>query len=376
MRLLYMIVKAGLVGLRSIYGCMKLRPCKPRVTIISRQSNTPSVDIALLADYLTQHHPDLQVKVMCRAMEKTNKIIYCGHMLRQMWNLSVSPVVIADGYCIAVSVLNHRRETKVIQMWHALAAVKQFGYQTVGKPGGRSRQIARLLCMHRNYDYILCPGKEVSRQFQAAFGAEEEQMLYMGLPRIDKLTYQVENGPLRAHFGIRREKEILLYIPTFRRGEEVPLDDLVKAVDLSRFTLVIRLHPLEEISQRQREALAGKEGVILDTAHSSYEWLQECDRIITDYSALGIEATLTGKPLYFYLYDLDKYQRSVGLNIDLLSEMPTATAVTSEELGEALSRSYDYEMLRRFRDRYISVDTDHCTQRLGEFVYGIVKKVH
>lgn len=55
--------------------------------------------------------------------------------------------------------LNHKSSLTVIQIWHALGKIKQSGYQTVGKAGGRGRLVADELCMHRNYDYIIAGGK-------------------------------------------------------------------------------------------------------------------------------------------------------------------------------------------------------------------------
>ena len=43
----------------------------------------------------------------------------------------------------------------MIQMWHAIGKIKKSGYQTLDKDSGRSRAVAELLCMHRNYDYII-----------------------------------------------------------------------------------------------------------------------------------------------------------------------------------------------------------------------------
>ena len=56
--------------------------------------------------------------------------------------------------------------------------------------------------------------------------------------------------------------------------------------------------------------------------------------------------------------------------------MPHAAAQTAEELRELLDQDYDFDELKRFREKYITVDTHGCTARLGEFIYGIVEEVH
>ena len=51
--LLYLIViKVGIVFLKVIYFILKLLPTRKRIVFISRQSNTPTIDIITLKDYL------------------------------------------------------------------------------------------------------------------------------------------------------------------------------------------------------------------------------------------------------------------------------------------------------------------------------------
>ena len=74
--------------------------------------------------------------------------------------------------------------------------------------------------------------------------------------------------------------------------------------------------------------------------------------------------------------DIEEYEKSVGLNVDPRIEMPHAAARTAQELQNLLEEDYDFDELKRFREKYITVDTHGCTARLGEFIYGIVEEVH
>ena len=371
MKRVLLTIAAGF--LRLVYIPIRRRPVQRKVTIISRQSDRPSLDIRMLQRELARRHPDVECTVLCRAIGPGigGKLSYLLHMITQMKHIAASRVVVLDGYCIAACVLRHKPETKIIQMWHAVAAIKRFGYQTIGLEGGHSSTVAEVLCMHRNYDHVLCCSETTGEIFCEAFRTTPDHLLYMGLPRLDRLQASGREK-LREEFRIPEDREILLYVPTFRRGQKVPLQDLIEAVNLGRFTLVIRLHPLDE----PPEELRGTPGVIIDTEHSTQRWLRACDRIITDYSALAVEASITGKPLYYYIYDIDSYERNVGLNVDPRIEMPHAAAVTAEELRDLLEKDYDFGELQRFRDKYITVDTHGCTARLGEFIYGIVEEVH
>lgn len=371
------ILNAGLAVLRGIYAPMKGRQLRNKTTIISRQSDEPSMDIALLADYLRRNHPDMEVKVLCHMLEGRSRLGYAFHMLRQMWHMGNSPVVVLDGYCIAACVLDHRPETEIVQMWHALTAVKKFGYQSIGRSTGRSEEIADIMRMHRNYDHILCPGGETGRLFCEAFHAGREQLVPLGLPRIDRILEPPEKGAgLREEYGVPEGREVLLYAPTFRRGGSVMPGDLLSVIDPERFALVVCLHPLDEDVSAFRQEADSPLQVIIDRRHTTYDWLAECDRIITDYSALGLEAALTDKPVYFYVYDIEDYAKSTGLNIDPREEIPQATAVTAGQLAELLDQPYDREGLRAFRDKYVEINTSNCTEKLGEYIYGLAEKAH
>ena len=372
-----LILQIAVLLMRLVYAPLKLRKTRDRITIISRQSDSPSVDIKLLTDYLQLRYPDIECVVLCRLIGKGlgGKIGYVLHMVRQMAQIASSRVVVLDGYCIAACVLRHKPETKIIQMWHAAAAVKKFGYQTIGKSGGHSSVVAEAMHMHENYDYILCPSRETGRIFCEGFNASTNKLVYLGLPRLDLVwDSSGSSDSVRSRFGIPADKEILLYVPTFRKGKPVYMKELVRSIDPERFVLAVRLHPLDQAEEMTDARQRGLQ-VISDSTLTTQEWIRACDRVITDYSALGVEASLTGKPIYFYLYDISEYERSTGLNVDPRQEMPHATAITGLQLSDLLAGPYDFDELRRFREKYITVDTDACTARLGDFIYGLIKEV-
>ena len=69
-----------------------------------------------------------------------------------------------------------------------LGAIKQFGLQSVGRPSGRSSQVASAMKMHRNYDVVLCGSPAWVPAFAEAFGVEPSAVLPLGLPRVDYLV--------------------------------------------------------------------------------------------------------------------------------------------------------------------------------------------
>lgn len=360
------LMMVAVVLLKVIYIPFRTMSIQNKISFISRQDDNPSEDIRMLVDYINKYHPETECIVLARRLEGAGKLSYALHMLTQMRAVATSRVVVLDGYCIVASALRHKEETKIVQMWHALAAIKKFGYQTIDKPAGRSSDTARIMCMHRNYDYVISPGAETGKLLCQAFDVTEEKLQYYALPRVDRILQKDEKfaDRVRLEYAIPANTRIALYAPTFRRGAKIDTEAITRAFNSSGYRLVIKLHPVFD-----------KGDPNADHRYSSYEWMKVCDCVITDYSALGVEAALTGKPVYFYVPDIDDYDKEVGLNINPEREMPQATARSIEDLLALLKKDYDYRAERLFAQKYVSTPTDNCTERLGEYLWRLSKSI-
>ena len=56
------------------------------------------------------------------------------------------------------------------------------------------------------------------------------------------------------------------------------------------------------------------------------------DCVITDYSAVAFEAGIIGKPVFFYVPDINEYRASPGLNIDPLAKFPQVSSPDAAKL--------------------------------------------
>ena len=184
------LVKFGILVLNIIYFVIKLFPQRKRITFISRQSNKKSDDISLLEKEIKKRDSSIDVVVLCKKIEKglASKVKYFFHMFKQMYYLSTSKVIILDGYCICASVLKKKKNTTIIQMWHALGAFKKFGLSIIDSEEGTSSKLSKVMKMHKNYDYILTSSSNTRRYFKDAFGYDINRVIVMPLPRVDYLT--------------------------------------------------------------------------------------------------------------------------------------------------------------------------------------------
>lgn len=363
------------VHLRIIYFFIKLFTTpKDKVVMLSRQSNEINVDFIMLQDEIKKQNPNTEVKIMCKKIPKkfSKKIGYYFYMIKTMHHLATSKVCIIDGYVIPVSILKHKKDLVVVQIWHALGAIKKFGKQVIDKKEGSNSVVANIMDMHKNYTFVTCASKATREFYAEAFGIEKEKILVIGMPRIDyllgknnQINEKVEK--LLEEYPKLKEKQNILYVPTFRKGESTPVKEIIKKVDNTKYNLIIRLHPLEKTNVDKK--------YIIDSKYSTFDLLKIADYVITDYSAIAFETVVINKPIFFYLYDLNEYENNRGLNVKLKKEMKSVTFNNINDIISVIEEDkYPYEEYQKFKDKYIETKDINNSKRIIEHIKKIIQK--
>ena len=356
--------------LRCAYAFLRLfvRETKCKIVFLSRQANVPSIDFELLAEELKKRNSNVKIVMVCCRMgdDTKSKLMFIWAQLRSLYHLAGSRVCVLDSYSLAVSVVDHRDSLTVFQLWHAMGKIKKSGLQTVGLPQGREQDVADVLRMHHGYDYVIAGAKAWNQAYMASFGVGESQLLNVGLPRAD---YLLNNRTLlREHiFGKYPGligKPIILYAPTFRRGGGVSSRALrlVKRLDLGKYNLVVRGHANQPL-------VAQREGVFECPEYSGMELLAVASILVTDYSAIAVEAALIDLPTFYYLYDFDDYRETNGLNLDVTSEFPRIAFKTSTDVVNAIYNDYPREELDRYKEKYLFPDPGHSTADIADAIF-------
>lgn len=377
-----MIKKIFIICANFIYLFFKLLPSKNRVTMISRQSNEITLDFKLLKDEMEKEYKDISVITLCHKLEGgekasiSEKVKYIFHCFKQMYYISTSKVVVLDSYCILVSVLKHKKNLRIIQMWHSMGTMKKFGYQILDLEEGRSSKTAKAMRMHKNYDYILASSGAYAECLAEGFGYDIEKIKIYSLPRVDLLAndkYKKEicNKIEKVYPQISKKKNIV-YCPTFRKNEKQMLEQiskLIKSVDYSKYNLILKLHPLSKIK-------IDNKNVICDKTFSSFDMLFIADYVISDYSCIIYEAAILKIPLYFWTFDLKKYLHNRGLTFDYKKEVPGLVSENIQDiLREIDSEDYDNIKLENFRKKYV-VNINNCTKKIADFIVDIINEDH
>lgn len=348
--------------LNTTYFFMKLAKSKKQIVFLSRQSNNLSLDMKLIINELKKRNIDYKVAI-CK-IEKKKLLTFALTTLKQMWYLATSEVAIIDSYVIPVSVLKHKKNLKVIQIWHALGAIKQFGYQTLDKTYGSSSSVSHLMRMHFNYDFILSCGPASTDFFSKGFNYTKDKFVYIGLPRLDYLKLEDNSCLVEYNLG---DKPVVLYAPTFRKGEDLLfLQEFVDGFDYRNFDLVVKLHPLDKTKIEN-------EKVILDKTYSSIDWLKVCDIFISDYSAMIFEAAAIHKPIFLFLPDYDIYVEKCGLNYNLFELFGKYAISDVKTLVKVIGEEYDTYYLESFvKESFYNLEMNN-TEEFVKMVESLLK---
>lgn len=368
------IIKAGICILNVIYGILKLLPQQKKVVFLSRQSDSPSIDITMLQDKITELHPDYKTIVLCKKLNNSisSAIGYCFHMLRQMYHLATSEIAILDSYCIAGSILHHRKSLLIIQMWHSVGTMKKFGYSILDKPEGSSSKVAELMKMHANYDYILAGGDGYKEHLADGFRYSLDKIVTLPLPRVERLKdpeyAAATQKQILSDYPQLTKKKNIVYVPTFRKVDDEAFLDALKAlcqtVDYSKYNLIIKVHPLTDLNE-----FDGGEAII-DRKYSSVDMLYISDVVISDYSCIIYEAAILDKPLYFYTYDYEDYMSSREIYMNYKAEIPGPMENSAKALlADIDAGNYDMDRLHTFLHKYVFTGSPHETEDIVKFAF-------
>ncbi len=356
-------------GLKILYAPMKLFKTKNQIVYLSRQSNSKSVDMTLLEKQIKSEDPSIKQVFRLKMIDEglSAKIKYAFSAIGDMYFLATSKVAIVDTYSITVSCLKHKESLKVIQMWHALGAIKKFGYSSFGTKEGRDMKVSKAMNMHQNYDYVLAPSPATAKFYMEGFNCSADKIKICSLPRVD---YILDNNNVSQRFFKENPaftgKKVVLYLPTFREREVYIANQLkLEFKDDEDFRLIVSHHPLSNIKVEDEFSYYGN--------YSTYDLMKVADIIISDYSASAFEGSVLMKALYFYVPDFDQYNIERGININLREEFSHATFEDASELMTAIKADdYDYSALYNFKEKYVS-NTNNCTETLAKFICMLTK---
>lgn len=232
----------------------------------------------------------------------------------------------------------HPKKNQVyVQCWHG-TPLKRLGYDLSASDNAMN-SMQEIRQKYRTdaakFSYLVSPSPFTTKVFATAWNLVEtgqtEKIIEEGYPRNDRLINATpeEVKKLRQNLGVD-DKKVILYAPTWRDNQhtsgtgytyktEVDFDKL-RAELGDEYVILFRAHYLVANSFDFDKY----KGFVVDV--SSYSDINElylaADILITDYSSVFFDYSNLGKPIIFYMYDLEQYAGELRGFYISLDELP------------------------------------------------------
>lgn len=243
-----------------------------------------------------------------------------------------------------------------------------------------------------NVDYNLVASENLRELHAYENGTKLSKIYAFGFPRNDDLISKKRN--LQDLFGCCYEKFIVWY-PTYRQSKNedgiifntnaLPIihnEDSAKKINdiakLNKTLIIMKPHFVQNVSYIKDLHLSNiifiDDSFFYENNLSSYEFVGNCDALITDYSSVYYDFTLCDKPIAVTWDDIEEYRTNPGFAIDLDFYMKGAEKIyTADELSDFIERvAKGIDVLKKERDeikKYVnySLDSDN-SKRVVDFI--------
>ena len=256
---------------------------------------------------------------------------------------------------------------KVLQTWHG-TPLKRLALH---RPGFDPRRMAAVVKESRRWDVLLAQNAYSERILRKAYAFFGRPIWVEGYPRNDALTTG-DPAAVRAALGIGADERVLLYAPTWRddRAEMVDFVDAELLARQANAVVLVRGHSRTLEQGRDR---AGARVIDVTGYPETARLLLAADALITDYSSVMFDFSVTGKPMFFLVPDIDHYRGQLrGFYFDLAERAPGPLVRTQEELTAALD---DAGHVAAYADRYAAWRTQFNSRDDGHAAQRVVDRI-
>lgn len=166
----------------------------------------------------------------------------------------------------------------------------------------------------RQWDLLLVQSKDAEQDLRTGLGYPGQTEL-VEYPRNLRLAKgPIVQNSLRHRLGIDDNERVILYVPTWREADRYGGDsawpDLIDLHALSEqtdSTVLVRYHHMTRFREANRHQ-------VIDVSEEPFveDFMTLADLLITDYSSIAVDFSLTGKPVIHHVPDLSSYAEERG----------------------------------------------------------------
>ncbi|MGE7602907.1 CDP-glycerol glycerophosphotransferase family protein [Peribacillus sp. NPDC097675] len=300
-----------------------------------------------ITEYILEHYPrdyfdlvwafnDLESKKSLTNFRKVKTM-----SLKYFYELCTSKVIITNFRTTELFI--KRKSQYYIQTWHSSLRLKQIEKDAEDNLPEQYIKMAKndsLKC-----DLLLSGCKDSTDIFKRAFWYKGE-IFEQGIPRNDFLFQY--NSKIKQkilnNLGIPEQYNVILYAPTFRKGNGVEVYNIDYSSTLQtlkekfggKWVFLIRLHP--HLLSVRNQIFKGKDVVDVTSYDDIQELLCVSDVLISDYSSMIFDYSITKRPCFLYVPDLLKYTKTDRKLYYNISELPFLSSKTNSELQERIKQ--------------------------------------
>lgn len=256
---------------------------------------------------------------------------------------------------------------KVLQTWHG-TPLKRLALH---RPGFAPRRMAAVVKESRRWDVLLAQNTYSEHILKKAYAFFGKPIWTDGYPRNDMLSTE-DGSATRTALGIGADERVLLYAPTWRddRSEIVDFIDLQRLAEQTDAVVLVRGHSR---TLRPGRDQSGARVIDVTGYPETARLMLAADALITDYSSVMFDYSVTGKPMYFMVPDLEHYRGELrGFYFELAERAPGPLVTTQAELTDALM---DDTLGGRFAERYAAWQRQFNTRDDGHAAERVVSRL-
>lgn len=294
---------------------------------------------------------------------------------------------IVNNYGAIQGYLDHDHQV-YIQTWHG-TPLKIIGLSEWKHLNGSQEWLDQKREAAGYWDYLVTASPFTTELFPTEF-LFEGTTLELGMPRNDRLAVATseDRSAILEKLGINPQQKVLLYAPTYRdylrnnwraaAYDGLDLEQLSEKLG-PEWTIITRGH---SFNKRAGALMRGNERVVDATFHPDIADLYiASDACVTDYSSVMFDYSVTRKPLYFFVPDLEDYLSTRPMYMDLSEIAPSPLCRELDDLSEEVLDMSNYsakygEAYEAFRQKFAPHDDGRSAQRVVDQIILPVLNEH
>lgn len=267
-------------------------------------------------------------------------------------------VIIADNYFAELSLLKGKR---IIQIWHAIGAIKRFGWEDPKTADRSNSDKQRFQAVYDSFTDIVVGSQAMGDVFVSSYHVSPSVIRNVGAPRADQLIQKNQNHA-------KALKKTTLYVPTYRDTineiTSVVSDAIQAFAQIPEREFLIKLHP-EVADKLVLEVPAN----VAFTQEHLVDLYDRSDSLISDYSSCVFDFNLRWpeRPILLFCPDREVYDATTGLQSWFTKIPKEQLAERPQELTAAIQH---IEQLTNgpWLDAWQTYNTGHSVEELMELI--------